>query len=91
MAESHDCWVVVSVAGAVGIDVCLIIPVDIVRDGVGVRTKLYGSEGGTCPWERMAHSAGSNKGIDESHQWDILLRQYVGLETTGRDGQHDQS
>ena len=66
MAEADDGGIVMPVSGAVIIRPALVLPADVMRNGVRVRAELYGSERIARPRERMSHPRRSDKRVHVS-------------------------
>ena len=64
MTEPDNRAVFMLVACAVFIDAWLVFPVDIVRNGIGIRAELYQSEGVAGPGEGVTHAVGADNGVD---------------------------
>ena len=60
MAEADDGTVLMLVAGTVFICPGLIDTVDVMRNGIGIRTHLYDTERSASTWERMSHPVRSD-------------------------------
>ncbi len=83
MRKSHDGRVIVLIAGTIGIDLLLIGTVDIVWNGVGLRTKLHKAKRRARTWKTMSHARRANHRIDIIHEH--LLRKSGKREKHGCD------
>ena len=66
VAEAHDAAVAVLVAGAVVVDARLINPIDVVGNGVRVRTQLHEAVRKTGTGKGVSHTVGADKHIHQS-------------------------
>ena len=64
MAEPYDATIFVLVSGAILIRPGLVFPINIVRDGIGIRTELDQPERHTGSREGMPHAIGPDNRID---------------------------
>ena len=63
VAESDDCGIVVTVAGAGLVDHRLVFPINTVGDRVGVRTELDSTEGHAGPGKGVSHAVCADERI----------------------------
>ena len=64
MTETDDAAILILIAGAILVGAGLVFPVDVVRDGVRIRTELDQSEGNAGPGKGMSHPVSPDDGID---------------------------
>jgi len=63
MAETNNGFIVVLITGTIAVNIRVVFPVLFVRDGIGIRTKLYHPERDTGPGKSMPHFLGADERI----------------------------
>ena len=64
VAKAADGMVVVLVAGAVFVNVGVVVAVEVVAGGIGLGAELHHAKGDRCAGEHMAHALGADDGVD---------------------------
>ncbi len=83
MAETHDGFIVVLIAGTIAVNIRIVLSILFVRDGIGVGTKLHHPERDTGSGKSMSHLLRSDKRIDITYKF-FRLRNRLRKQIAGK-------
>src|SRR5690606_1372648 len=64
VAEAYNAFIFVLIAGTVTINVFVVFAVDLIHQGVGLRTELHSAKRNRGAWKSMAHFGRTDQRID---------------------------